>query len=60
MERVLRGSSDNRTAEQISQDVEDSFSYDSIKQFKDEEMSSKPEKENTSDTMAYFEKLATS
>ena len=38
MERVLRGSSDNRTAEQISQDVEDSFSYDSIKQFKDEEM----------------------
>ena len=56
MERVLGGSRDNRTAEQISQDVEDTFSYDSIKEFKDEKMSSKPE---SSDTMAYFEKLAT-
>tara|TARA_Y100000593_G_scaffold56672_1_gene105678 strand:- start:3627 stop:4508 length:882 start_codon:yes stop_codon:yes gene_type:complete len=57
MERVLGGSRDNRTAEQISQDVEDTFSYDSIKEFKDEKMSSKPQ---SSDTMAYFEKLATS
>ena len=57
MDRVLGGARDNRTAEQISQDVEDTFSYDSIKEFKDEKMSSKPQ---ASDTMAYFEKLATS
>ena len=58
MERVLGGVRDNRTADQISQDVEDTFSLDSIKQFKDEEHSSKPEKSGD-DTMAYFEKLAT-
>jgi len=57
MDRVLGGARDNRTAEQISQDVEDTFSYDSIKEFKDEKMSSKPQ---ATDTMAYFEKLATS
>ena len=57
MERVLGTTKDNRTADQISQDVEDSFSYDSIKEFRDDSMSSKP---SGDDTMAYFEKLATS
>ena len=59
MERVLGTTKDNRTADQISQDVEDSFSYDSIKEFRDDSMSSKP-KPSGDDTMAYFEKLATS
>ena len=59
MERVLGTTKDNRTADQISQDVEDSFSYDSIKEFRDDSMSSKP-KSSGDDTMAYFEKLATS
>ena len=58
MERVLGESRDNRTAEQIAQDVEDSFG---------EPDSSKPPfeggtstKSTPSDTMDYFEKLATS
>jgi hypothetical protein len=59
MERVLGESRDNRTAEQIAQDVEDTFGTP--------DSSTPPfdggtpiEKGTSSDTMAYFEKLATS
>ena len=59
MERVLGESRDNRTAEQIAQDVEDTFGApDSSTPPFD---GGKPiEKGTSSDTMAYFEKLATS
>jgi len=61
MERVLGENRDNRTAEQIAQDVEDSFS--------DPEVSKPPfdggtpmteSADSPSDTMKYFEKLAAS
>ena len=59
MEKVLGEERDNRTAEQIAQDVEDSFGPSD---------SSKPpfsggtptNTSTPSDTMEYFEKLATS
>jgi len=59
MERVLGESRDNRTAEQIAQDVEDSFGpSDETKVPFD---GGTPNTTGTStDTMAYFEKLATS
>ena len=58
MERVLGGSRDNRTAEQIAQDVEDSFTgeTDTSKPPFD---GGTPIKSTPSDTMDYFEKLAT-
>ena len=61
MERVLGENRDNRTAEQIAQDVEDSFS--------DPDVSKPPfdggtpmteSSDSPSDTMKYFEKLAAS
>ena len=57
MERVLGETRDNRTAEQIAQDVEDSFgpSDESKPPFD----GGKPIKSTPSDTMDYFEKLAT-
>ena len=58
MERVLGGSRDNRTAEQIAQDVEDSFGPSD--ETKVPFSGGTPTKTDTSDTMAYFEKLATS
>jgi len=58
MDRVLKGSRDNRTAEQISQDVEDSFGP--TDETKPPFSGGTPTKTDTSDTMAYFEKLATS
>ena len=58
MERVLGESRDNRTAEQIAQDVEDSFGpSDETKVPFDGGTSTKS---TPSDTMDYFEKLATS
>ena len=57
MERVLGEARDNRTAEQIAQDVEDSFgpSDESKPPFE----GGAPIKSTPSDTMDYFEKLAT-
>ena len=57
MDRVLKGSRDNRTAEQISQDVEDSFGPSD--ETKPPFSGGTSTKTDTSDTMAYFEKLAT-
>ena len=57
MDRVLKGSRDNRTAEQISQDVEDSFTASD--ETKPPFSGGTSTKTDTSDTMAYFEKLAT-
>ena len=58
MERVLGEARDNRTAEQIAQDVEDSFTgeTDTSKPPFD---GGTPIKSTPSDTMDYFEKLAT-
>lgn len=58
MERVLGEVRDNRTAEQIAQDVEDSFTgeTDTSKPPFD---GGTPIKSTPSDTMDYFEKLAT-
>ena len=57
MDRVLGETRDNRTAEQIAQDVDDTFgAADESKVPFDGGQSTK----TSDDTMAYFEKLATS
>ena len=61
MERVLGEHRDNRTAEQIAQDVEDSFSDPDVSKAPFDGGTPMTESaDSSSDTMKYFEKLAAS